>query len=343
MNTRSFVSGLLHLLTALALPLSLAACGTLELGIEPTIAPSPVPGSPSPVITPAATAHPQPLQWRLVYHLPAEGQLWLAAPDGSQARLAAELPDVATSRALGSRYLAYVLDTRLFVLDPATGEVYEVVNFAEQGMGRGLDVSLRWSQGGEMLAYAAAYEAADGARRVALGVVNGYEQRTLSIFEARPGGRPTPTPPPMPPAPPEPGFANLLFLGYDALANTLVITPVGGQDRYNVVWVMDARKGECLKTIPLYDSEQIVALALSPGATRLAVARAGRDVVPSRLDLYSVTGESTIPESYNLTFQAYAADLRWSPDGESLACLANIGGPGLEASPTAALWVMHVS
>lgn len=338
MDTQSFFSIPARLFVVLALTLSLTACGMLELGIERTVvAPYSVPTS-TPV-TPTPLSSPQ---WRLLYRIPAEGQLWLAAPDGSQARFAANLPDIAAGRAQGPRYLAYVLDTRLFVLDPATGKTHEVMNFAERGLGQGLDVNLCWSRGGETLAYAAAYEAPDGSRRVELGRVDGYNKQAIIIIQARPAG-PTPTPPPMPPAPPEPGFANLLLLGYDILANTLVAVPVGGQEHYSAVWVISARNGERLKTIPLYDSEQIVALALSPGATRLAVARAGSEAPPSRLDLYSVAGESTTPETHNLPFQGYATDLRWSPDGESLAFLVNAGAPGLEATPTAALWVMQVS
>lgn len=331
-----------YLLMGLLLSLSLVACGTLELGIErnPGFISTPTqPDSSTPV--PSTPVFPL-QQWHLVYRLAGKGQLWLAMPDGTQARRAADLPDVAASRTLGPRYLAYVLDARLFVLDPATGEAREVMNFAERGMDRGLDVSLCWSQGGKMLAYAAAHEAADGSRRVEVGVVNGYEQRGLAILEARPAG-PTPTPPPMPPAPPEPGFANLHLLGYDVLANILVAVPVGGQERYSAVWVMNARSGDRIKTVPLSEPDQITALALSPDATRLAVARVGREGVPARLELYPVVGEPAAPETHNLPFQGYVMDLRWSPDGESLAFLVNVGEPGLEATPTAALWVMTVS
>lgn len=344
MNTPIALSRLTNLLILLTLILSLAACGTLEMGIERTPGPTPIPvrlDSPSTQVapTPAPPASPQ---WRLLYRLAAEGQLWLAAPDGSQPRLVAELPDITASRTLGSRYLAYVLDARLYVLDPATGETHEVMDFAEWRMDRGLDVNLCWSRGGETLVYAAAHEKDDGSRRVELGRVDGYNQREIIIIQARPPG-PTPTPPPLPPAPPEPGFATLLLLGYDILADTLVAVPVGEQEHYSAVWVMRARNGDRLKTIPLYDSEQIVALALSPGATRLAVARAGSEGAPARLELYSLAGESTTPETYNLPFQGYAMDLRWSPDGESLAFLVNAGAPGLEATPTAALWVMQAS
>jgi hypothetical protein len=343
MKTQMSLFKLISLLVVLAFSLPLAACGTLDIGIERTSTPTqntgitPAPADPTPTNT-----LPLPPQWRLVYRLSAEGQLWLAAPDGGGARLVASLPDTAAGRALGSCYLAYVLDARLHVLDPATGETREVLDFADRGMEQGLDVALRWSRGGEMLAYAAAYESNDGSRRVELGLVDGYEQRTLTTIEARPSG-PTPTPPPMPPMPPEPGFANLHLLGYDILASALIAVPVGGQERYSGVWVINARNGERVKTIPLYDTDQITALTLSPDATRLAVARAGSDVVPSRLDLYSIAGESTAPETYNLPFQGYAVDLRWSPDGESLAFLVNVREPGLETRATAALWVMNVS
>lgn len=344
MNTPMVLSRLTNLLVVLTLSLSLAACGTLEMGIERMPIPTSIPARPDspPTLAAPTPTFPVPPQWRLVYRLAAEGQLWLAAPDGSQPRLVAELPDIAASRTLGSRYLAYVLDARLYVLDPATGETHELMDFVEWRMDRGLDVNLCWSRGSETLAYAAAYEKDDGSRRVELGRVDGYNRREIVTIQARPAG-PTPTPPPMPPAPPEPGFANLLLLGYDILAGTLIAVPVGGQERYSAVWVMSARNGDRLKTIPLYDTDQIADLALSPGATRLAVARAGSAVVSSRLDLYSVAGESTVPETYNLPFSAYAMDLRWSPDGESLAFLVNAGEPGLEAVPTAALWVMQVS
>lgn len=344
MNTQMVLPRLTNLLIVLTLSLSLAACGTFEIGVERTS--SPTSNAPATVMPSSTPARSSPPNWQLVYRLAAEGQLWLATSDGSQARLAAELPDTAAGRVLGPRYLAYVLDTRLYVLDPATGEARQVLDFAERGMEQGLDVALCWSRGGESLAYAAAYESSDGSRRVELGLVNGYEQRTITTIEARPAG-PTPTAPPMPPAPPEPGFANLHLLGYDILADLLIAVPVGGQEHYSGIWSVSARNGDRVKTIPLYDIGQIAALALSPDATRLAVARAGSDTPPytppSRLDLYSIAGESTVPETYNLPFRGYAVDLRWSPDGESLAFLANIGGPGLEVSPTAALWVMNVS
>lgn len=339
MNKRNVLLGSIALLVVLLLSLASVACGSLEVGVERTTPPVPatLPATPTatmPASRPSAG-------WHLVYRLAAEGQLWAAAPDGGQARFVAELPDRAGSLALGPRHLAYVLDTRLYLLDLNTGRTDELLDFAERGMSRGLDVDLCWSSGGGVLAYAAAYENDDGSRRVELGLLDGYERRVIADVEARPAG-PTPTPPPMPPAPPEPGFANLHLLGYDRLTSLLVAVPVGGQERYSSVWVLNALNGERLKTIPLYNADQIAALALSPDGARLALMRAGDEAIPSRLELYDLTDEAATPDAFALPARSHAVDLRWSPDGKSLAFLVAEGQPDLEVSPTAALWLMDV-
>jgi len=240
---------------------------------------------------------------------------------------------------LAGHYLAYVLDDTIYLADLADGTVREL--YGAWGR-RAPDFDLCWSSDGHVLAYALAYEEVDGSRMVELGTLDGYRQEVVTVLTARPAG-PTPTPPAMPPIPPGPGFASLHLLGFDRASNTLAATPVGGGESHSGVWLIDTLNGERLTTIPLHQPDQTSALALSPDLTRLALCHIGSGTARSRLEMYDVTREGVAPAVCDLPPRSHAVDLRWSPDGASLAYLLAEGQPDLAVSPTSGLWLLDVN
>ena len=192
---------------------------------------------------------------------------------------------------------------------------------------------MRWANDGLALAYALAWDEADGSRLVELGTTDGYSQQLVDTVVARPAGV-EPTLPPEPPMPPEPGFAILDILGYDRAAGRLVVIPVGGQEHRAWVGTYDLRNGNFKKQgwPPEVTSPQVV--ALSPDMGLLAVA------VPHRLWIYQAEDLSAEGVQVEFLEGTHAAWLSWSPDGRHLAHLLSEGEtPGLEVSPALGLWI----
>ena len=104
--------------------------------------------------------------------------------------------------------VAYVLENVLYLGNLATRQTREA--YVRGGIGA--DWDLCWSNDGSTLAYAVAWDEADGSRVVELGFTDGYEQRVVATVQARAAG-PTPTPlEPM--AEPQP-LCQLAILGFD--------------------------------------------------------------------------------------------------------------------------------
>lgn len=212
-----------------------------------------------------------------------------------------ELPENAGHRCLSDGFLPYTDydEKTICQADLSTGdrgELYSVGGLAH------LDFDVCWSDDGQALAYAVAYEDADGARRVELGTLDGYEQRTITTLTARPAG-PTPTPPPMPPMPPSPGYTNLLLLGYDPSAGRIYAVPAGGAERFAAVWAFDAATGERVLTLSLKDPDNIAEMepsCLAPGFARLAVSQADESTGQTAILIYDVGAEPREPLSYAL-------------------------------------------
>jgi Tol biopolymer transport system component len=307
--------------------------------ITPPPPATPTPRPPGGATSTSATAV-KPLPAALVYRTTAgtESEIHILEPGGADRR-GLTLPSHTGHREVAGHYLAYVLDDTIYLADLADGTVREL--YGDWGR-RAPDFDLCWSSDGRLLTYALAYEEADGSRMVELGTLDGYRQEVVTVLTARPAG-PTPTPPAMPPIPPEPGYANLHLLGFDRVSSTLAAIPVGGRESHSGVWLIDTLSGERLTTIPLHQPDQTSALALSPDLTHLALCHVGSDIVQSRLELYDVMAEGLTPAVYDLPPRSHAVDLRWSPNGASLAYLLAEGQPDPAVSPTSGLWLLDVN
>jgi len=337
----------LLVVTLLLLPLLVACQGTLEVGIERTPTPdlaatatlaalatenarlaaqvATLAPTAAPTIVPPVTSSPPPPQPGLLAL--KEGAVILLS--GSNEQRLAPLPEDAGHLALGSRYLAYVQGSRIQALSLAGGTTRPLLDLGDRP---GQDFDLRWSTDGSALVYAVAWDEPDGARKVELGMTDGYQQTVLDILVARPAG-PTPTPLPFPPVPAEPGFAILNILGFDRSTGRLAVTQAGGQERYSAVWFYDTRAEKRVQTMALPAGVQ--QLALSPDGARLAVAVAGALQVYRMDDL----GASP-PLQVKLSPETHAGWLCWAPDSQRLAYMLYEGAvPDLVASPSLSLWV----
>lgn len=248
-----------------------------------------------------------------------------------------DLPDWAGHLALSPvGYLAYIFDDSLYLADLSAGTTREVYG----AWGRvAPDWDLRWSIDGRILAYALAYEEQEPelARRVELGIYDGYEQRVVTTLAARPG--PAPTPPSMPPAPPEPGFANLQLLGYDREAGCIVAVPVGGGERYKGVWSFDTATGGRRTLLTFNDPAAVQGLAASSDLTHLAV-----HLRPARIAVYDLAAPHVAPRTYDVPTGTHPGSLHWSADEKWLAFLSYEGEAlGLAVAPARGLWVLDVA
>jgi hypothetical protein len=253
-----------------------------------------------------------------------DGTVYL--PHGDEgARILGSLPGDASDLALGKDRLAYVSHNRVRVLDLVDGTMLTLHDFGER---RGHNYSLHWLPDGASLAYSVSWEEPSGSRLVELGVFGAEERIVLDRLTARPAG-PTPTLPAERPPRPGPGFVGLRILGYESHAERLVVTPVGGEERYNVIWFydMDGERVEMSVNVPAQE------LALSPQAHYLAVS------VPGQLQIW-LMGTDAPPKRLELPPETHAGWLSWSPDQSRLAYLVQQGSaPGLDASPAQELVV----
>ncbi len=338
--------------------LALAACnGTLQVGVEGR--PGPHQGTLGAAVgetpqlgkheTPAAREESGSAQWPTSRMATSGCWVWISGdtvylPSEGGERRVARLPAGAGRRTLSGRYLAYVSDGELRVLDLADGSSRALHEFDDRPA---QDYALRWSSDGSTLAYARAWDGEDGARMVELGLTDGYEQRLIDTLLARPAG-PTPTPPAMPPVPPEPGFANLHILGCERSRGYLAVTPAGGQARYAAVWLYDLARKARVRELALPQAESIVTLAASPDLAWLAVARS--DSERTRIELYPLlearaaqdSPATKAPRLLRELPSAHVTELHWSADGHAIAYLRLEGMPGLAVSPGLGLEVARV-
>lgn len=315
----------------------------------PTATPTPPPpATPTPRppagATPTSATAVKPLPAALVYRIPAEAEseIHVLEPGGADRRVLT-LPSHAGHREVAGHYLAYVLDDTIYLADLADGTVREL--YGAWGR-RAPDFDLCWSSDGHILAYALAYEEADGSRMVELGTLDGYRQEVVTVLTARLAGS-TPTPPPMPPVPPGPGFANLHLLSFDRAAGRVYATPVGGAERYAALWAFDVETGARVLSVPLEQTGDwpggVQEVALSPDFRRLAASQVDIERAQSVILVYDLEAGEEPAVTYALSPDAHAVALRWSPDGASLAYLLAEGQPDLAVSPTSGLWLLDVN
>lgn len=259
--------------------------------------------------------------------------LYFQDPAGSEARQIMKLPDGSGHFALSPLgYLAYVLGDTLYLADLSDGGVRSLYSATER---TGSDWSLRWSSDGRALAYALAYEEQlpEPARRVELGICDGYWQRVIVTATARSGPAVTS----LAPGEAEEGFANLQILGFDRVGGRIMVTPVGGKHRYDGVIIYDVASGLGSNLLSLDDPASILDVSASPDLTRLAVSRA-----PGQIELYAWP-RLKVGQSYTLAAGVHPGPLRWSADGKWLAFLLYEGEqPGLEATPAHGLWLLDI-
>ncbi|MBC7264603.1 MAG: PD40 domain-containing protein [Chloroflexi bacterium] len=258
-----------------------------------------------------------------------EGIAYLLNEDGE--RRIGPLPEDAGHLTPGPRYLAYVQDNRIWILNPSDGTTDTLLEFHDLV---GQDFDLCWSTDGSTLAYAVTWSGPDGSRKVGLGITDGYEHRVADTLIARSAG-PTPTLPPEPPMPPEPGFASLRILGFDLVAGKLLVTPVGGQEHLSWVGTYDLCKGEPMRKQP-WPTAVVPPLipVLSPDLTLLAATQ------PGELQIYRADNIGADWIYVELPAETHVMWPCWSPDSQRLAYLLNEGAtPGLDVSPALGLWV----
>ncbi len=299
--------------------------------------PKPTPTKWSPPTTPSA----DPLPAALVYRIPAgaESEIHVLEPGGADLR-PLTLPSHAGHYQVTERRLAYTLDGAIYLADLADGTTRELYDAFDR---RAPDFDLCWSSDGRGLAYALAYEEADGSRMVELGTLDGYQQEVVTVLTARPAG-PTPTPPPMPSAPSLPGFANLHLLGFDRAAGRIYAMPIGGAEGYTALWAFDVETGERVRTIPMEEPEDVLDMALSPDFRRLAVRRVATRPAQAVVAVYDLeTGEVMDEITYALPADTHLSGLYWLPDGtQMVGLLEEETMPGLVATPTLGLWVLDL-
>ena len=305
----------------------------------PQHSPKSTPTKWSPPTTPPA----EPLPVALVYRIPAgaESEIHVLEADGADHRTLT-LPSYAGHGhyQVAGRRLAYTLDDAIYLADLADGTTRELYDASGR---RAPDFDLCWSSDGRVLAYALAYEEADGSRMVELGTLDGYQQEIVTVLTARPAG-PTPTPPPMPSAPSLPGFANLHLLGFDRAAGRIYATPIGGAEGYAALWAFDVETGERVLTVPMEEPEGVLDVALSPDFRRLAVRRVGTEPAQAVMAVYDLeTGEVMDESTYALPTDTHLSRLYWLPDGTQMVGLLGEGTtPGLDVAPTLGLWVLDL-
>jgi hypothetical protein len=249
------------------------------------------------------------------------------------------VPDDAAYLTLGPRRLAYVADGRIEALSLGDGEIMTLAELDERP---NPDYDLHWSTDGEALVWAEAWSEADNKRQVQLSVVDGDEWRVVDTLVAREAG-PAPTRSPMPPADSEPGYANLRILGLDRAQGRLVVTPVGGAERYGWVWVYDVDTGRRVAERELADAESIYDMIISPDLNRLLVVTVDRAAEGSTLWLYSLKDMAAPPRQVAVLDNMYPGwEMVWSPDGGSLAYLRQEGMPGYDVRETLGLDVLDL-
>ena len=332
---------LLGLIVALLLLLPSACRGTLEIRVEGT--PGPAMG-PAPVETlgrPSPTTHPnsgQTTSWpvdgsALLYRV-GEALYWL---DSQGQRAIGHLEDGAHTVRLSTRYLAYVCENELRTLHLSDGEGRILVDLADCAAQAH---DLCWADDGSAVAYAAAWDEADGSRQIRLGTADGYEQRTVAEIVARPAG---PTPIPRPDPPPflqYPGFTHLRVLAFQRTLGQIAVVPCGGEEGHSAVWLYDVRTRERVLTVPL--PAGVSEMATSPDLDYLAYARYDPSRGEGECAVYDL-GRGAVKARVALPGGTHAAGLHWSPGGERLAYVLREGTePGLAITPTLALYVLDL-
>lgn len=353
MHKRTFFSivdrALLWLLVV-GMMVGLAGCNRLEAGIEPrvtaiaavTVTPEPTGAPTDSLPTPAHTPTPvlDNVPSGLVYFVYNEQRtvaIWEAETANTYELLS--MPSDA-GRVVFSKTgnVAYVLENVLYLGNLATRQTREA--YVRGGIGA--DWDLCWSNDGSTLAYAVAWDEADGSRVVELGFTDGYEQRVVATVQARAAG-PTPTPPSEPMSEPEPGFANLAILGFDRVAGHLVVMPVGGAESKRVIWTYDVRTGERVAEVE-WPTEYVSWLSpvpvLSADLSHLATYVPDTETQPAALVVVPRERPNEPVARAELPAGTHATWLTWSPDGQQLAYSLNEGSePGLDVSPSLGIWV----
>jgi len=317
------------LLTLLLLPLA-SGCGVLlRAEGEETVPVATNPASPIPTATDTidldAESHEPPSELSGIVYL-IGGRLRLLGQDGD--RVIARLPDDAGRLTLSSDKLAYESGSQLYSLSLADGTESLLSDFSHLPFP---DFSLCWSSDSSALAYAVAWDESDGSRMVELGTVDSSGRQVVDTLVGREAG-PVPTPPPLPH---QSGFVNLVILAYSHVTDHIMVTPAGGEKRYDALWGYRPEapgRQEVFPSLP----DDVQALASTPDATRLALARL-RQIEIWLLHTDASRASVTLPPDTHTSW------LSWSPDGLKLAYVVTEGeAPRLEASPAEGIYAWIV-
>jgi len=295
----------------------------------PGHSPKPTPTRQPPPTTPSA----EPLPAALVYRIPAgpESEIHVLEPDGVDHR-ALTLPSHAGYYRVAGRRLAYTLNDVIYLADLIDGTTQALYGVS----GRlAPDFDLCWSSDGRVLAYALAYEEADGSRMVELGTLDGDQQEVITVLTARSAG-PTPAPSSIPSVSPPAGFANLHLVGFDRAAGRILAVPVGGAESYKAVLAFDTATGQRTVVLAFDEPRAIQEVTASPNLTRLAI-----HFTPAQIAIYNLTVLQAAPRTYDTSAGVHPGAAHWSPDGQRLAFLLYEGeAPDLAAAPARGLWVL---
>lgn len=319
---------LVRVLLVLLLPLT-GGCGVLLQagGGEPvplaTNMPSPVPTATDTIDLDDENNEPPSELSGIVYV--AGDSLSLLGREGDRA--IARLPEDAGHLALSADKLAYASGGQLYALTLADGSESLLHDFSYLPFP---DFSLCWRSDGSALAYAVAWDEADGSRMVEVGTLDPSGRRVVDTLVGREAG-PTPTRP----APGQSGFANLAILAYSHVTGHIMVTPAGAERRYDTLWGYRPEGSGGQEVFPS-PPDDVQALATTPDATRLALAR------PGQIEIWLLHTDAP-REWVTLPPDTHVSWLSWSPDGLKLAYVVAEGEePRLDASPAEGVYAWIV-
>jgi hypothetical protein len=287
----------------------LSAC----LSAPATPAPSPTtvpPPTETPSPTPTVTPTPGPIitgQGRLIYLLGSKVYGGGFSGDNAQEMAALGEGQIDSPRLRGNM-MVYLLGRELRLLDLRRGSVTTLVTLPE---GPILDTfDLRWSVGGEAIAYTVAYEDPEAltfGRSVEVGVVDlpTGEDRLVAGLKDRFGAT---------------------ILGYNDASGELFLIPRGGDPGFGEIVVYDGwRRNQVIKSIPIEGDAMPDQSILSPELSRLALASFDSEAGSGQILVYDLTLAQPTAQPLELSQGTHARCFIWSPDGQRLAYLLHSG------------------
>jgi len=223
--------------------------------------------------------------------------------------------------------MAYLWGLELRLLDLRQGSATILLTLPEGAI---LDTfNLRWSVGGEAIAYTVAYEDPEAltfGRSVQVGVVDlpTGEDRLVAGLKDR--------------------FLATL-LGYDDASGELFLIPRGGDPGFGEIVVYDGwRRNQVIKSIPIEGDAMPDQSMLSPELSRLALASFDSEAGSGQILVYDLTLAQPTAQPLELPQGTHARCFIWSPDGQRLAYLLHSGvAHGDEVTEAGGLWAWDLS